>query len=130
MRAYLAGLAVLTVASVVAARGPRVPPSIELDGCVQPAPACAKVRDVVQIEKNHRKLPFAVDVLRIRSGTNASTGKLLTELKLRGLRLQGPDPIVAPIEPGAHIRIRGALRMSGVPYLLVQGVDPLSGPSH
>jgi hypothetical protein len=119
-----ATLALAGIASRAFAAGP---PAVELDGCVRPAEACAAVRDVVQLDDGKRKLPFAVEQIRLPLTPRASPGKVLTELKLRGLRVNGPDEFVQKLVPGAHIRVRGAL-VTG-PRLLLQGVDPLGEKS-
>lgn len=131
MRTYGTPLAAATFAFVaIASRAIAAgPPAVELDGCVRPSEACSdKIRDVVQIDDGKRKLPFAVETVRLPLNPRASTGKLLTELKLRGLRVHGPDEIVQKIVPGAHVRVRGTL-FTG-PRMLLQGVDPLGEKKH
>jgi hypothetical protein len=128
MRTGWLGGWVLLFGSLVAAdpaaarRG--VPPTIELDGCVQPSTKCRPTSDVVDMVVDGRKVPFGVETLRFVTSTNASPGKTLTELRLRPLRVQGPKPLTQQLEAGARRRVRGMLRLS-VGYLLLQAVEPL-----
>ena len=110
--------AVLT-ASNAAARG--LPLQIELDGCVEPAKDCA-TQDVVTLNEGDRKLSFAVETLRLRSSSHATSGGVLAEMKLRPLRVHGPEELVHRLMPGAHLRVRGALRLRER-YLIVQAVE-------
>ena len=117
-RTVLVVAAVLTASSAVAAALPR---QIELDGCVEPATACT-TNDVVTLNEGKRKLSFAVETLRLRS-THGTTGGVLQEMKLRPLRVHGPDELVHRLAPGAHVRVRAALRLKER-YLLLQSVEP------
>jgi len=101
-----------------AARG--LPLLIELDGCVEPAKDCP-TRDVVTLNEGKRKLSFAVETLRVRSG-HATSGGVLEEMKLRPLRVHGDDELVHRLTAGAHLRIRAALRLRER-YLIVQAVE-------
>src|SRR5262249_44704288 len=116
---------VLLFASVAlgpnAAAGP-LPLQVELDGCVEPAQACA-TRDVVTLNDGNRRLSFAVEALRLRSSSHATSGGVLAEMKLRPLRVHGPDELVHRLTPGAQVRVRGALRLRER-YLIVQSVEP------
>jgi len=49
---------------------------------------------------------------------------VLTEMKLRPLRVHGSDELVHRLAPGAHVRVRAALRLAER-YLIVDGVHPL-----
>jgi hypothetical protein len=120
VRAVVAFAALVVASSAVARR--TVPLSIELDGCVLPAPACEKVRDVVELNVGDQKLSFAVEEMRLRNG--ASTSRLLTEMKLRPTRVHGPDEFLHKLVPGAHLHMRGGLRV-GDRYLMVMAVEPL-----
>jgi hypothetical protein len=115
-----AALALVTIASRGFAAGP---PALELDGCVRPSDGCAAVRDVVKLDDGKRKLEMAVEAIRLPLTPRASPQKVLTELKLRGLLVNGPDEVLRKLQPGTHVRVRGAL-ITG-PRLLLQGVDPL-----
>jgi hypothetical protein len=97
------------------------PPIVEIDGCVMPAPACASLHDVIRLRVEDRKLELAVERLTLPMSA-ASSSKVLTELKLRGVSPHGPSELTARLVAGAHLRIRGVLR-SG-PYLLLQSVEP------
>jgi hypothetical protein len=118
---------VLLIAAPPATARRGVPPIIELDGCVLPAESCPPTRDIVEMIVGDEKRKFAVEVLRFVGGAGGSTGKVLTELKLRGLRVQGPKELIARLQPGSRRRVRGALRLG--PFLLLQAVEPL-GDSH
>ena len=118
-------LLVLAIATPAAARRISVPPSIELEGCVLPAPACPSPRDVVEMNLDDRKVSFAVDALRFVSHTTASTGKVLTEMKLRPLRVHGPKELQEKMTSGASLRLRATLRLADR-YLLLQSVEPRS----
>ena len=91
----------------VGARTRGVPPVVELDGCVMPADGCAKVRDVVTMNVGGRKLEFAVEQLRLPTST-ASPGKVLTELKLRPINVQGPKELTAKLTALHLERLRRA----------------------
>jgi hypothetical protein len=113
-------LAAVLVASNAAARA--LPLIVELDGCVEPATAC-KTSDRVTLNEGDRKLTFAVETLRVLSSAAVTSGKLLTEMTLRPLRVHGPDELVHKLEPGAHVRMKAALRMRER-YLMVQSIEP------
>jgi hypothetical protein len=113
-------LGAIIAASSAAARG--LPLQIELDGCVQPTPECES-RDVVTLNEGNRKLAFAVETLRLLSSTRATGGGVLTEMKVRPLRVHGPDEVVHRLAPGTRLRVRAALRLHER-YLLVQSVEP------
>jgi len=117
--------AVLT-ASNAAARAP-LPLRIELDGCVQPTPGC-ETRDVITLNEGDRKLSFAVETLRLLSSTHATSGSVLAEMRLRPIRVNGPDEVVHRLTPGARVRMRAALRLRQR-YMLVQSVEPRESPS-
>ena len=106
------------------ARG--LPLLVELDGCVEPAEHCS-TRDVVKLNEGDRKLSFAVEELRVRSG-HASSGSVLQEMKLRPLTVHGPDELVHRLTPGAHLRVRAALRLHQR-YLIVQGAEERGSPA-
>ena len=118
-RAVAVVLVTLLPAAGAAARG--LPLTVELDGCVAPTTACS-TRDVVELNAGKRKLSFAVETLRVVSTSHATSGGVLAEMKLRPLRLHGPDELLHRLEPGAHVRMRGALRLRDR-YLIVQAVD-------
>ena len=107
-------------ASTAAARG--LPLLVELDGCVEPATACT-TSDRITLNQGKRKLSFAVETLRVLSGAAAPSGKVLTEMTLRPLSLHGPDEVVHKLAPGAHVRMRAALRLHER-YMMVQSVEP------
>jgi hypothetical protein len=111
---------------IAGARVRGVPPMVELDGCVKPTDGCAAVRDVVKINVGDRKLDFAVEQLRLLTST-ASPGKVLTELKVRPLIVQGPKELTAKLTAGAHVRVRGTLRLASQ-MLLLQSVEPSTSP--
>jgi hypothetical protein len=115
-------LILIAVVSVSSAAARVVPLRVELDGCVQPTPAC-DARDVVTLNEGDRKLTFAVETLRILSSSAATSSGLLTEMKLRPLRVYGPDELVQRLTSGARLRVRAALRLRER-YLLVQSVEP------
>jgi hypothetical protein len=113
-------LGVVLLASDAAARG--LPLLVELDGCVEPATACT-TSDRITLNEGERKLSFAVETLRVLSSSGPTSGKVLTEMKLRPLRVHGPDDAVHKLAPGAHVRMRAALRLRER-YLMVQSVEP------
>ena len=119
LRRALVFVAVL-VASNATARG--LPLIVELDGCVEPATACT-TSDRVTLNEGERKLSFAVETLRVLSSSGATSGKVLTEMTLRPLRVHGPDELVHKLTPGAHVRIKAALRLRER-YLMVQSLEP------
>jgi hypothetical protein len=115
---------VLTAAPPATARR-MVPPVIELDGCILPSESCKKPREEVEMVVDDQKRKFAVEELRFVSGVAGSTGKLLTEIHLRGLRVQGPKELTERlVEPGSRRRVRGLLRLE-TRHLLLQSVEPL-----
>jgi hypothetical protein len=122
MRSFRAAVVVLALATAAPAfaRSAR-PPTVEIDGCVMPATACADVRDVVKLRVDDRKVELAVERVWL-PGSAASGSKLLTELKLRGLTVHGPKEVTERLAAGAHVRVRGVLR-SG-PMMLVQSIEP------
>ena len=113
-------LAAVLVASNAAAR--TLPLIVELDGCVEPATACT-TSDRITLNEGDRKLSFAVETLRVLSSSGATSGKVLTEMTLRPLRVHGPDELVHKLEPGAHLRMKAALRLNER-YLMLQSVGP------
>ena len=113
-------LVVVLAAASAAARG--LPLVVELDGCVEPATACT-TSDRVTLNEGDRKLSFAVETLRVLSSAAAPSGKVLTEMTLRPLRVHGPDELVHRLEPGAHLRMKAALRLRER-YLMLQSVEP------
>ena len=120
---FLRGLVValvLAISSIAAARV-SVPPQVEIDGCVMPAPACASVSDVIRLREGDRKLEFAVERL-VFPTSHASSSKALTELKLRGVSAHGPAELTAKLVAGAHLRLRGVLRAG--PILMLLSVEP------
>jgi hypothetical protein len=119
LRAALVFAAVLA-ASNAAARG--LPLLVELDGCVEPATACT-TSDRITLNEGKRKLSFAVETLRVLSSSGATSGKVLTEMTLRPLRVHGPDELVHQLAPGAHVRMKAALRLHER-YLMVQSIEP------
>jgi hypothetical protein len=119
LRAALVFAAVLA-ASNAAARG--LPLLVELDGCVEPATACT-TSDRITLNEGKRKLSFAVETLRVLSSSGATSGKVLTEMTLRPLRVHGPDELVHKLAPGAHVRMKAALRLHER-YLMVQSIEP------
>ena len=122
MRNFRTVIVVLALAAATSAFARSVrPPTVELDGCVRPATACADVRGKVKIRVDDRKLEFAVERAAL-PGSTASESKLLTELELRGLTLHGPKEVTGRLVPGAHVRVRGVLR-SG-PMMLLQSIEP------
>ena len=112
-------LIVLVAASVAAAR--RLPPTVEIDGCVMPAAACPTPSDVITLRVGDGELRFGVERLSLPP-SNASSAKILTELRLRGATVNGPEELTRRLVAGAHLRLRAAL-MSG-PRLLLQSVEP------
>ena len=112
--------AAVLAASSAAARG--LPLIVELDGCVEPATACT-ASDRVTLNEGERKLSFAVETLRVLSSSGATSGKVLTEMTLRPLSVHGPDELVRKLEPGAHVRMKAALRLRER-YLMVQSIEP------
>jgi hypothetical protein len=122
MRSFRAAVAVLVLAAVAPAFG-RVArsPTVEIDGCVQPATACADVRGVVKVRVDDRKIELAVERVLL-PGSTASGSKLLTELELRGLTIHGPKEVTGRLAAGAHVRVRGVLRAG--PMMLVQSIEP------
>jgi len=118
-RAALVFAAVLA-ASNAAARG--LPLLVELDGCVEPATACT-TSDRITLNEGKRKLSFAVETLRVLSSSGATSGKVLNEMTLRPLRVHGPDELVHQLAPGAHVRMKAALRLHER-YLMVQSIEP------
>jgi len=119
LRAALVFAAVLAVSNA-AARG--LPLLVELDGCVEPATACT-TSDRITLNEGKRKLSFAVETLRVLSSSGATSGKVLTEMTLRPLRVHGPDELVHQLAPGAHVRMKAALRLHER-YLMVQSIEP------
>jgi len=119
-------LATVLAASNASARAP-LPLRIELDGCVQPMPGC-EARDVITLNEGNRKLSFAVETLRLLSSTHATSGSVLAEMRLRPIRVNGPDEVVHRLTPGARVRMRAALRLQQR-YMLVQSVEPRESPS-
>ena len=119
LRIAVAVLALATSAPAFA-RSAR-PPTVEIDGCVLPATACADVRDVVKVRVDDRKIELAVERVWL-PGSAASGSKLLTELKLRGLTVHGPKEITGRLAAGTHVRVRGILRAG--PMMLVQSIEP------
>jgi hypothetical protein len=113
-------LAAVLVASNAPARA--LPLMVELDGCVEPATACT-ASDRITLNEGERKLSFAVETLRVLSSSGATSGKVLTEMTLRPLRVHGPDEVVRRLEPGAHVRMKAALRLRER-YLMLQSVEP------
>ena len=122
-RAAAIGVALLAVAPWVHARRVGAPPSIELDGCVLPSTVCAETRDVVEMRIGDETRKFAVEAARFTTAGGTSS-KLLAELKLRPLHVEGPKELLGKLTPGERRRVRGMLRL-GPRYLLVQGVEPL-----
>jgi hypothetical protein len=122
MATFRIAVVVLALATSVPAfaRSAR-PPTVEIDGCVLPATACADVRDVVKVRVDDRKIELAVERVWL-PGSAASGSKLLTELKLRGLTVHGPKEITGRLAAGAHVRVRGILRAG--PMMLVQSIEP------
>jgi hypothetical protein len=110
----------LLVATSAAAARLAPPPTVEIDGCVMPAKACAKPRDVIVMRLGDEKLDFGVERLSLPT-SNASSAKVLTELRLRGVSVHGPGELTARLVKGAHLRLRGVLRPG--PYLLMQSVE-------
>jgi hypothetical protein len=123
--ARVAGVLVALLLAATPASARRiVPPTIELDGCVLPSPACSETRDIVKmVVDDGRRVEFAVQTLRLLSTTSATSGKVLNELQLRGLRVHGPKELTQELEAGARRRVRGLLRPPS--YLLLQAVEPL-----
>jgi len=119
LRAALVFAAVLA-ASNAAARG--LPLLVELDGCVEPATACT-TSDRITLNEGKRKLSFAVETLRVLSSSGATSGKVLNEMTLRPLSVHGPDELVHQLAPGAHVRMKAALRLHER-YLMVQSIEP------
>ena len=115
---------VLLAVAASALAGHGVPPVVELDGCILPATSCTKVREEVEMVIDDQRRKFAVEDLRFVSGLAGSTSKLLTEIRLRGLQVQGPKELKARLEPGSRRRVRGLLRLSTRNFLL-QAVEPL-----
>jgi len=113
----------ILIATVATARVASAPPTIELDGCVMPASACPKPREVIKLRTDERTIEFAVDDIRFPT-SGASTSKALTELKLRTFALHGPKEFVEKLAAGARVRVRGAARF-GSRYILLQAVEPL-----
>lgn len=122
LRSILLGALLAGATSADARRG--VPPTVELDGCVMPSTKCSRTSDVVDMMVDDKKLPFAVETLRFVTTTSASSGKVLTELRLRPLRVHGPKELTQKLEVGSHRRVRGALRL-GAGYLMLMAVEPL-----
>jgi hypothetical protein len=113
-------VALLLVAMPVAAVRVRAPVTADIDGCVMPATACPKPRDVFTMRLRDQKLQFAVDQLSIPT-SSVSSSKVLTELRLRGAAVNGPAELTSRLTPGAHLRIR-AIVQSG-PRLLLQSIE-------
>ncbi len=113
----LVGIAMAAVASARIRRSP----TVEIDGCIMPATACTAVRDIVKVREGDRKLELAVERVDV-PGTTASSSKLLTELKLRGMAVHGPSELTSRLVAGGHVRIRGVLRPG--PMMLLQSVEP------
>jgi hypothetical protein len=132
LRTAIALAGVLVVVAAPAGARRRVPPVVELDGCVLPSDACEPKLDVVELVVDGEKRRFAVETLRYVTIRGGSGERTLTELRLRGLRVNGPKQLTSKILPGARQRLRGVLELA-VGYLLLQGVDPLPpvtrGPS-
>ncbi len=122
MATFRIAVVVLALATSVPAfaRSAR-PPTVEIDGCVLPATACADGRGVVKVRVDDRKIELAVERVSL-PGSAASGSKLLTELELRGLTIHGPKEITGRLAAGAHVRVRGILRAG--PMMLVQSIDP------
>jgi hypothetical protein len=121
-RALLVSALLLALAPHAHARR-GVPPSIELDGCVLPSTVCGPSRDVVEMIVDDERRKFAVEAARF-TAAGGSSSKLLAELKLRPLRVEGPKELTGKLVPGERRRVRGTLRL-GPRYLLLQGVEPL-----
>ena len=117
----VAAMLVLASTSASARMGSRVPPTVELEGCVMPTEACTASRDTIHMKVEDRTLEFRVERLTFPT-SGASGSKALTELKLRGVSVHGPKPLLAKLVPGTVIRLRGTLRTG--PYLLLQSVEP------
>lgn len=115
----------ILIATAAMARVRSAPPTLELDGCVLPASACPKPRDVITLRVDERSLEFAVDEIRFPT-SGASTSKALTEMKLHAFAVHGPKEFAAKLTAGAHVRVRAAARF-GSRYLLLQAVEPLPG---
>jgi hypothetical protein len=122
MVTFRIAVVVLALATSVSAfaRSAR-PPTVEIDGCVLPATACADVRGVVKVRVDDRKIELAVERVWL-PGSAASGSKLLTVLELRGLTIHGPKEITGRLAAGAHVRVRGILRAG--PMMLVQSIEP------
>ena len=122
MATFRIAVVVLALATSVPAfaRSAR-PPTVEIDGCVLPATACADVRGVVKVRVDDRKIELAVERVWL-PGSSASGSKLLTELELRGLTIHGPKEITGRLAAGAPVRVRGILRAG--PMMLVQSIEP------
>src|SRR5215831_13069837 len=97
----------LVLAVPAAARVARVPPTAELDGCVLPAPACPKPRQVVKLRVEKRTIDFGLDTLRL--GSMLASGRTQSELARRPLSVHGPAELVGKLTDGASVRIRGTL---------------------
>ena len=93
----------------------------QMDGCVLPSEACKTPRETIRMRVGDRKLEFAVEEMTFPN-TGASSSKALTELKLRGVSLQGPKELTEKVTTGSHLRLRGALRPG--PFLLLESVEP------
>src|SRR5262249_12185992 len=99
----------------------------ELDGCVLPSPACEAPRDVVTLNADGQKLSFAVETIRLLATARASSGSVLSEMKLRPLTAHGPKELLSQLTPGAHLRVRALLRIAER-YLILQSVEPRPAP--
>jgi hypothetical protein len=112
--------AVLVVAMPVAAVRVRAPVTVDIDGCVMPATACPKPRDVFTMRLRDQKLDFAVEQLSAPT-SGVSPSKVLTELRLRGAAVNGPAELTARLTKGAHLRIRAIVQTG--PRLLLQSIE-------
>ena len=111
----------VVLAMPVAAARLRAPLTIDLDGCVMPATACAKPRDVFTMRLRDQDLEFAVEQLSAPT-SGVSPSRILTELRLRGAAVNGPAELTSRLSRGARLRIR-AIYQTG-PRLLLQLVEP------
>jgi len=121
----VAALAAVLAVSNASARG--LPLSIELHGCILPAPACPPERDVVTLTVGDGKLSFGVEKLRLLSHVRASTAGVLHEMKMRPVRVHGPDELLHRLTPGAHVRVGAFLRLSQH-YMILKSVEPEPEP--
>src|SRR5262249_11521237 len=104
MRGVLTLVLVLLATVPAVGRVGRIPPTAELDGCVLPAPACPKPRQVVKLRLDKRTIDFGLETLRL--GSTLASLRTQSELARRPLSVHGANDLVARLTEGANLRIR------------------------